>query len=491
MEARQPPTSMMPDLIIPFKSQRVCLTCRKWKKQCDKTIPRCTRCVRKSLRCDYTAPKDDAALFNQASKPQKAAVADIVVLRTDSCLPSLTEVGWSLLFDTVHNPLTTQEEARGLSILVQKILEGVGTSPVDAAQTFRASIYPWFPILDPEALIRRSESSGDQDANVRSALLILCMHIINQTPCQHEDHVAHSSLYLAARRLFLLFQNSEKSQSSVALLQAGLLITLYECTHGLWDVAYLSLANCIALSQLAGLSYTDGFSSRGDSYGRACAWAAVLLDRMMSLLNLDDPRPSLIPSDESRNDVGWLNRLSFSEPSDEEYSRFAEHAKLYAASQTALNLGDALRYVSSSKWDSEIPLSFDLINTSATSLVGKLLSMSQTQPLYLCDTTAFAVSVLVFFRFDHYFGKLRGTWANLETAVSLHSAVNMAYDMVRTATRMTENRQIGDISFIGLASVLRAAIHIVMVKGKGLDVKAWNEIETLLLRFSKRWMIGG
>ncbi|KAI1348740.1 hypothetical protein F5Y01DRAFT_317520 [Xylaria sp. FL0043] len=210
----------------------------------------------------------------------------------------------------------------------------------------------------------------------------------------------------------------------------------------------------------------------------------------MSLLNLDDPRPSLIPSDESRNDMGWLNRLSCSEP-PEEHPGFAEHAKLYAASQTAFNLGDALCYVSSSKWDSEIPLSFDLIDTSATSLVSKLLLMSQTQPLYLCDTTALAVSVLVLFRFDHYFGKLRGTWANLETVVSLHSAINMAYDMVQTATRMTENRRIGDISFIGLASALRAAIHIVAVKGRGLDVKAWDEIENLLFRFSRRWTVGG
>ncbi|KAI0435450.1 hypothetical protein F5Y09DRAFT_4151 [Xylaria sp. FL1042] len=483
MDVPQLPTSMMSDLMIPFKSQRVCLTCRKWKKQCDKTIPRCSRCVRKSLRCDYTVPTDNVALLHHTT------IANVVLLRTNSCLPSLTEVAWNLLFDTVCNPQISHKEVKGLFILVQRILKATGTSPVDVAQTFRASIYPWFPILDTAAFIHRIESSKDEGTNDRSALLVLCMHIINQTPCQHESHVARNSFYLAARRLFFFFQDAG-SRCPVELLQAGLLITLYECTHGLWTSAYLSLANCIALSHLAGLSYTDTFSHHGDNYGRACAWAIILLDRLMSLLNLDDPRPSLLPPDESRNDMGWLSRLNCSELIDEEHRNFPEHTKLYAASQTAHNLGDALRYISFSKRGSTVPLSFDSIDTSATSLIGKLLSKSQTHPLYLCDTTAFAVSVLVSLRSHDHFVRSQETHENLQTVMSLHSALNMAHDMVHTATKMTENSQIGDISFIGLASVLRAAIYIITVKGKSLDEKVWDEIEDLLLCFSKRWIIG-
>ncbi|GAW20534.1 hypothetical protein ANO14919_100420 [Xylariales sp. No.14919] len=209
----------------------------------------------------------------------------------------------------------------------------------------------------------------------------------------------------------------------------------------------------------------------------------------MLLLNTDNPHPSLI-LEEPRHDITWPVALSDLPAFDNDSHDSAVLIKFYVTAQSAYRLGPALRYVSPRKGGFTTPPSFESIEASVTELTSKLLSVSQIQPLALCDTTSFAVSVLGSLRTTHYLREPQQTQINLETAMSLHSVLNMAHEMIHTSTEVTSNARIGDMSFIGLASVLRATIDLVAVKGKGLGIKEWDEIEDLLLRFSKRWVIG-
>ncbi|RWA07851.1 hypothetical protein EKO27_g7248 [Xylaria grammica] len=281
--------------------------------------------------------------------------------------------------------------------------------------------------------------------------------------------MASNSLYLAARRLFFLLQNTD-GQLPVELLQAGILITLYECSHAIWNFAYLSLANCVALSRIAGLRPLDTDNS-GNTF-----------EKLMLLLNTDNPHPSLI-LEEPRHDITWPVALSDLPAFDNNSHDSAVLIKFYVTAQSAYRLGPALRYVSLRKGGFTTHPSFESIEASVTELTSKLLSVSQIQPLSLCDTTSFAVSVLGSLRTTHYLSEPQQMQVNLENAMSLHSVLNMAHEMVHTSTEMTSNARIGDMSFIGLASVLRATIDLVVVKGKDLDIKEWDEIEDLLLRF--------
>lgn len=67
----------------------------------------------------------------------------------------------------------------------------------------------------------------------------------------------------------------------------------------------------------------------------------------------------------------------------------------------------------------------------------------------------------------------------------------MVHEIVRTTTKSTTDRHIGDHSFTGIVSVLRAAIHLAAARGQSLDIKDWDEIEKLLIPFSERWGVGG
>ncbi|KAI0478361.1 hypothetical protein F4859DRAFT_54799, partial [Xylaria cf. heliscus] len=476
------------NLPIAFKSQRACSSCRKWKKQCDKTIPRCTRCVQKSIICDYTAPTDDHFVYNERSRLEITATTEIVELWADGC-PSLTGVGWGLLFEAAGNPANIHGEAARLTAVIQRILKASGINHDDAASKFIATIHPWFPILNRETLTRLINLPKHGCSDGLSTFLLLCMHILNQTPCQNQLHMTNNSLYLVARRLFFLLQDT-RTQSPEEFLQAGILITLYECSHGIWDAAYVTLANCIALSQLAGMSYVDSFSVYGNTLANTCHWAVMLLDRLLSLLNSDNPHPSLLTYNGSQYDISWLSGLGSSAAVDEVCCGFPELIKLHATAQTAYNLGDALRYIVNNKGGVATMQCFDSIDASTTKLIDELVLMSQNQPLRLCDATAFAISVLVSLRRSDYLRQPQQMGVNSVKLSSLHSSLNMVHETVRATTDMTINRQIGDHSFIGIVSVLRAAVHLVAARGRDLDIKDWGEIEDLLLRFSKRWGIG-
>lgn len=199
-------------------------------------------------------------------------------LRADCCPPGLTKVGWGLLLEVACSPVDIRGEAATLPAVIRKLLEDSGINPNDAASKFVATIHPWFPILSQATLTRLINSSENESPDGLLAFLLLCMHILNQMPCQHQPHMADNSLYLAARRLFFLLQDTV-NPSSEELLQAGILITLYECSHGIWNAAYVTLANCIALSQLAGISYVDNFSSHGNTMENTSYWGIILLDR--------------------------------------------------------------------------------------------------------------------------------------------------------------------------------------------------------------------
>ncbi|KAH8157242.1 hypothetical protein CIB48_g11003 [Xylaria polymorpha] len=287
---------------------------------------------------------DNPFIQNQRSRPNVAAATDIVELRADCCPPGLTKVGWGLLLEVACSPVDIRGEAATLPAVIRKLLEDSGINPNDAA---------------------------------------------------------NNSLYLAARRLFFLLQDTV-NPSSEELLQAGILITL-----------------------------------------------------LISSLNLDDPRPSLIAYNESQHDMSWLGRLGSLAALDESFRDFPELIKFYVTAQTAYNVGDALH-----------------------------------QPLRLCDATSFAISVLVALRHTDYLRKPLETQVNSAKVLCLNSSLNMVHEIVRTTTKSTTDRHIGDHSFTGIVSVLRAAIHLAAARGQSLDIKDWDEIEKLLIPFSERWGVG-
>lgn len=71
---------------------------------------------------------------------------------------------------------------------------------------------------------------------------------------------------------------------TLALLQAGLIVTYYACGHGLLRDAHLILATCLAIAQLIGLDFEEMSDPCDlDKERSACRWAIILLDRFVTV----------------------------------------------------------------------------------------------------------------------------------------------------------------------------------------------------------------
>ena len=137
-----------------------------------------------------------------------------------------------------------------LSSLIQDIFTAGGVDLRTTIETYFSIAHNWLPILDKEQLyFDTSHLLGRPDyQNDVLALLLLCIYIFIQPPCQHPNHSVKTALYRTARRLFFLLQLSSHG-SDIGLLQSGLLLVTYGLGHGLSKDAYGTLSVCTSLAQ--------------------------------------------------------------------------------------------------------------------------------------------------------------------------------------------------------------------------------------------------
>lgn len=82
------------------------------------------------------------------------------------------------------------------------------------------------------------------------ALLLLSMKLITSQP-QRGFAASENYLYTAAKRYASLLENI--GTTSLAYLQAMILISLYEYGQGVYPAAYMSVGQCVRYAELLGL----------------------------------------------------------------------------------------------------------------------------------------------------------------------------------------------------------------------------------------------
>ena len=115
-------------------------------------------------------------------------------------------------------------------------------------------------------------------------LLVLCMKLVNDR-LGSEVQDPRTRLYTIAKNFFLTVESS--GFTSIRLLQAGLLLCLYETGHAIYPQAYISVGHIGRLGQAIGLHDTDGVPQLALEPGswdemeerRRVWWAVYILDR--------------------------------------------------------------------------------------------------------------------------------------------------------------------------------------------------------------------
>jgi len=145
------------------------------------------------------------------------------------------------------------------------------------------TVHTWLPFVSKKRLYQNlTNPLAEPGADL--ALLFVCMKLITQRPPEGAE-TPHTSLYWTAKQ----FYNMVKSNGiySVHLVQAAILITLYEIGHAIYPAAYLSAGCCARLGHAMGLHNRNAASQmlrRPSTWTeqeeiRRIWWAVIILDR--------------------------------------------------------------------------------------------------------------------------------------------------------------------------------------------------------------------
>lgn len=120
--------------------------------------------------------------------------------------------------------------------------------------------------------------------NPISTILIACMKLVSWSPKDDPTKDPKSPSYFAIKRT--LVETDIAGVWSLQLLQATILLSLYEMGHAIYPAAYISVGACIRYALALGIneSLTVNFNSPGvmpleQEEKRRAWWAVLILDR--------------------------------------------------------------------------------------------------------------------------------------------------------------------------------------------------------------------
>ena len=157
------------------------------------------------------------------------------------------------------------------------------------ASNFFAHIHSWMPFISKKRFYDLYLPSSFQSRS-DVVLLLLSLKLITTLPPTSPRN-PRTPLYHAVKHFHLQVQDS--SVFSLPVLQAGVLLALYELGHGIYPAAFLSVGACARYGHALGINCSGSLQARRvltlveAEERRKTWWAIVILDRSVS--NSFDP----------------------------------------------------------------------------------------------------------------------------------------------------------------------------------------------------------
>ncbi|KAK3341289.1 hypothetical protein B0T25DRAFT_336947 [Lasiosphaeria hispida] len=286
------------------KSSRVCLNCRRKKKRCDKALPSCGRCTYSLQVCQH---EDDIGLPGGASMPgpiRFESFMDQVVSPTRTYTPVLEHLAspqplgprWSILNPSLFASMDANEDISSFACRCLSDILGHRQGTEHIVASYFSGVNTWFTIIE-----RASFDADLKDMwavpSAETAVLTLCMRLITRTP-NAVNPVAGmgDSLYLSAKTMLSLVQS--KVALSIPLLQAELLVAMYEFSHSMPQQAYMTVGRCFQISRAFGWHHDMFWSEERQSHVprelKLCSilwWAIVYVDCLVHVSYQDQKYP--------------------------------------------------------------------------------------------------------------------------------------------------------------------------------------------------------
>ncbi|KAL7917750.1 hypothetical protein ACQKWADRAFT_274362 [Trichoderma austrokoningii] len=335
------------------KAPKACKFCRSRKKKCDKALPRCGFCARRNHPCEYWKPNPATTSHSTVAstaerewqgRPQSQAIDLATILFLDPDLLRLGQI----------------ETLQAIPTIPQHILQLLGSLDEIrlGADKFFGHIHQWMPFVSKKRfydLYIKPSFHSRPDV----ALLLLALKLITTLPLPDLPN-PRTTLYHTVKHFYLEVESS----FSLLVLQAGILVALYELGHGIYPAAFLSIGQCARYAHALGINTgrkipaTNVFTLVEVEERRRVWWAVVILDRFVSIgcpgrpFVTADPRlDDLLPVDDAAFDLGSIELDDISTLSAPKTGHMSKFSLLC---QAAHLLGQVLHHVSCNAVDQDI-----------------------------------------------------------------------------------------------------------------------------------------
>ncbi len=148
--------------------------------------------------------------------------------------------------DGVFGPISSAKDVNSLTfgtlldILVNK------ARVREAVSAYFGGVNTWFTIIERAGFERELNETWD-NLSAEASVLTLCMALIARPPHQKSSKGMGDTVYHSTKAILSLVQS--KVPMSVQLLQAELLVAMYEYSHSKPQQAYLSLGRCLQITK--------------------------------------------------------------------------------------------------------------------------------------------------------------------------------------------------------------------------------------------------
>ncbi|KIM95706.1 hypothetical protein OIDMADRAFT_59487 [Oidiodendron maius Zn] len=299
-----------------------CEICKTRKRKCDRRLPQCSLCARyldrsiarpKGIRLILHSFKNRACRYadhgDQVSSDISRDVNQLGVLSQKTRFPSV----YFLDRDVFQQSLVEIPNPSLPLSLQLNILLGNDSEIHHIASRFFDHTHPFMPIISKQLFYTR-HLSPLAPPKTDILLLCFCMKIFTWMPSEKiSDPQTHD--YLSAKHFIVEIEAA--GIFTLQVLQANLLVAIYELGHGIYPSANLTIGACatrgIALDLERELTArtTSQFTWVEEEERRRVWWAIIILERVASLgwpsrtlITKDPTSQHLLPVDDSAWDDG-------------------------------------------------------------------------------------------------------------------------------------------------------------------------------------------
>ncbi|KAK4541915.1 hypothetical protein LTR36_007279 [Oleoguttula mirabilis] len=527
-----------------------CASCRKQKRKCDKLLPRCSLCQRIGRSCDYSDDSRAPVPSTEEFMTLRQEVAELKNLLSGSVATARSNGTSSS--GNEHSDLTMSNGSPAdiLSAPGQPVWPGPSSFPSFFFLDSNAFEYERFQIQSPHVRVPPGALTAlGNSAELRAMIedffgtvhtyfpiiskIRLYQHLANPL---HEPGADIALLFLAMKLAASeipeglppqtqLYQDVKSFYSyveaqngfSIQLIQALLLISMYEMGHAIYPAAYLSIGHAAHLGHAMGLHNRKApqMLQRCTTWTeqeerRRVWWGVVIMDRFVSIGHRGKPfasaDPSLdvhLPTDDSYWDRGQMLVAAPLALSASPTTRAAPFARTCQSSHL---LGKVIRHLN----DTNLPLDYKFeealqLNRTIRALAGLLPKEAEeddpTLRPTLCTSMAICYSALLILH-DHYSCTERsvpnGPEAQLvlqkECIDGLAEISATAMNLARRIRGFIDRAGLGRVSPFTIDCIYQAAANYAWYVRESSDPACGErlaELKEVLSLCDRRWRVAG